>query len=75
MLSMPGAKVGNKRLHPEGPAYQVLAFEGDSFASRIAVITLPAAEKVLELAKGGLPILLIGDWSAARGFGVCFLSN
>lgn len=48
LLQLPNGKVKNQRLAPDGPAYRLLAFEGDSFANKESVMTLDSATHILE---------------------------
>src|SRR5690606_3454730 len=66
LLDLPSATVRDGRLAPDGPAFRVLVFEGDPFHGRETTMPLRTARKLLELAKDGLPILVIGDWSRPR---------
>lgn len=68
-LREPTAFVEDNLLHPEGAAFSVLAFEGDSFASRAPVIELDTAERILDYAQKGLTVLVIGNWTEPRAFG------
>ncbi|EGY16826.1 hypothetical protein VD0002_g2789 [Verticillium dahliae] len=65
----PTAFVEDGLLHPNGPGFSVLAFEGDSFASRAPVIEVATAEKILDFAKKGLTVVAVGNWTAPRAFG------
>lgn len=71
MLDYDSAFVRDGRLAPDGPAYKVLSFEQDAFASNAPVIQLKAAKNILKLAKDGLPMLVVGDWSSVGFYGVC----
>lgn len=73
MLDYDSAFVRNGRLAPDGPAYKVLSFEQDAFASNAPAIQLKAAKKILKLAKDGLPMLIVGDWSSVKFYGVCIM--
>ncbi|KAH7353831.1 secreted protein [Plectosphaerella cucumerina] len=64
----PTAFVEDKKLHPRGPGYTVVAFEGDSFANRAPVIELDTAERILDYAKQGVTVLIIGNWTVPRAF-------
>ncbi|GAB2864802.1 glycosyl hydrolase [Actinocorallia aurea] len=65
LLSLPSAKVRDGRLAPEGPAYKAIVIEGDRFYSNAATVPVAVAEKFLGYARAGLPIVFVGDWSAA----------
>lgn len=69
LLKLPSAVVKNRQLAPSGPAYKILAFEGDSFASKQSVITLDSATRILQYAQQGLPVLVIGNWSTVSAYG------
>jgi hypothetical protein len=75
LLELPSAVVRNGKLAPDGPAYKLLAFEGDSFANRASVVKLKTANKIREFAQAGLPILMVGDWRSARAYGVSILKH
>ncbi len=56
LLDLPSATVRNKQLAPDGPAYRLLAFEGDAFTSiRQPMAKLASAKKILEFARGWSP--------------------
>ncbi|WP_306211242.1 glycosyl hydrolase [Actinoplanes sp. RD1] len=63
-LDLPGAVVRGGRLAPDGPAYKALILEGDAFRGKEHTISLRAARKLLALARAGLPIVVLGDWTA-----------
>ncbi|WP_305787615.1 glycosyl hydrolase [Symbioplanes lichenis] len=63
-LDLPSAVVRGGRLAPDGPAYKALILEGDAFRGREHTISLRAARKLLALARAGLPIIVLGDWSS-----------
>ena len=69
LLQLPSAIVRGARLAPDGPAFRVLAFEGDAFAGKAERMPVEAAEKLLEFATAGLPMILVGDWSAPQPSG------
>jgi hypothetical protein len=62
-LNLPTAVVRGGRLAPDGPAFRALVFEGDAFHGRQSTMPVETAEKLLELAGSGLPVLAVGDWS------------
>lgn len=70
LLDLPSATVRDKRLAPDGPAYRLLAFEEDTFASKATVLKLDTAKKILGFAEAGLPILIVGNWSTVTAYGV-----
>ncbi|WP_033339171.1 glycosyl hydrolase [Catenuloplanes japonicus] len=65
LLALPSATVRDGRLAPDGPAYRVLLVETDLFSGNVATLDLPSARRILALARKGLPVVLLGDWSAA----------
>src|SRR5699024_3525505 len=70
-LQWPNAVVDGGRLAPQGGNYQALIAEiFFEFRGRTAALTVKAAEKLLEFAEAGLPIVLYGDWSAAHALGL-----
>ncbi|GAA2073735.1 glycosyl hydrolase [Actinomadura alba] len=70
LLDLPSARVSGGRLAPEGPGYQVLFVEGDRLAGKECTLPLDAARRLLALTKAGLPLVFLGDWSAAGVPGV-----
>ena len=66
LLQLPSAVVRGGRLAPDGPAYKVLVLEGDVFAGRERTLPLDAAERLLALARAGLPIVIVGNWADAQ---------
>lgn len=69
-LDLPTATVRDQRLAPDGPAFRVLVFEGDAFHGRESTMPVATAFKLLELARAGLPMVVVGDWSAPRPSGL-----
>lgn len=69
-LNLSSAVVHNGRLAPDGPAFRVLVFEGDAFHGRQSTMPLETAERIVELAEAGLPVLAVGDWSAPMPSGL-----
>ncbi|GAA0965142.1 glycosyl hydrolase [Actinocorallia libanotica] len=65
LLDLPSARVRGGRLAPDGPAYKAIVIEGDRFYGRAATLPLDVARKFLSYAKAGLPIVFVGEWSAA----------
>jgi hypothetical protein len=70
LLELPSAGVSRGLLAPDGPAYKVLVLEGDLFAGREPSLEVSTAERLLELARDGLPIVIIGAWDNARVPGI-----
>lgn len=70
LLELPSATVSGGRLAPDGPAYKVVVLEGDVFAGREASLEIRTAERLIELARAGLPIVLVGAWDDARVPGI-----
>ncbi|MEV0404108.1 glycosyl hydrolase [Actinoallomurus sp. NPDC050550] len=64
LLALPNATVSGGRLAPDGPRYKAIFVEGDFFAGSECTLTVFAAARLLRYAKAGLPIVLLGDWSA-----------
>ncbi len=64
LLSLPAAKVTGGKLAANGAAYQAVFVEGDRFSSMDITLSVATAEKFLAFTKAGLPIILLGDWSA-----------
>ncbi|KAK1227080.1 hypothetical protein PQX77_009913 [Marasmius sp. AFHP31] len=54
-FKLPGISVSDSRLAVEGPAYKAFVL------SRIQNVTVDAAEKLVEFAEDGLPIIIAGD--------------
>ncbi|PRX51398.1 alpha-L-rhamnosidase-like protein [Prauserella shujinwangii] len=70
LLELPSARVSGGRLAPDGPGYQLLVFEGDAFSGRANTMPLAAARTLLELARAGLPMLVVGPWTEPRVPGI-----
>ncbi|WP_199484753.1 glycosyl hydrolase [Actinomadura craniellae] len=70
LLDLPAAKVSGGRLAPHGPAYKLLVVEGDVLGGNECTLPVEVAERLLKLTRAGLPLLFIGDWSAASVPGV-----
>ncbi|MFF3493204.1 glycosyl hydrolase [Streptomyces sp. NPDC002795] len=66
LLSLPSAVVREGRLAPDGPALKALVVDGDIMIGREHTLQLDVAGKLLEYARAGLPVILIGDWSDAH---------
>src|SRR5262249_10311632 len=64
MLDLPSASVRNGRLAPGGPNFKALVVEGDVAFSRGIWLRPATAQKLLDWARAGLPIVLVGNWSA-----------
>jgi hypothetical protein len=69
LLDFESATVRNGRLAPDGPAYKALVIGPDSLRGNAVTLDIEGAEKVLGLGQAGLPIVLIGDWSAVTPVG------
>ncbi|KRB78512.1 hypothetical protein ASE01_04410 [Nocardioides sp. Root190] len=70
LLALPAAqKVRGGRLAPDGPAYKALVVGPDSLRSNAVTMDLDGARRILKLGRAGLPIVLIGDWSAVTPIG------
>lgn len=70
LLDLPSATVSGGRLAPDGPAYKALFVEGDFFYGSTPTLAEPHARKLLELARAGLPIVLLGAFDQALTPGV-----
>ncbi|HEX2313881.1 MAG TPA: glycosyl hydrolase [Thermomonospora sp.] len=70
VLELPAAKVSGGRLAPDGPAYKVLVIEHDVLGGNERTLPPATAERLLRWTKAGLPLIFIGDWSAATVPGV-----
>ncbi|CAG8982944.1 hypothetical protein HYALB_00003522 [Hymenoscyphus albidus] len=69
LLRVPISEVSNRRLASEGPDFGMLAFEGDAFASLAPVLSLDTMRRLLDFAKDGLPVLIVGNWTGIRAYG------
>ncbi|MEW2398909.1 glycosyl hydrolase [Streptomyces sp. NPDC046862] len=70
LLGLPGATVSGGRLAPEGPAYKALFVEGDFFYGSAPTLAETDARRLLEFARAGLPIVLLGAFDQALTPGV-----
>ncbi|MEV4172920.1 glycosyl hydrolase [Nonomuraea sp. NPDC049709] len=68
LLDLPGSRVIRGRLAT--PAYKALFVEGDRFNAAECTMTLAAANRLLQYARAGLPIVFLGTWSSASPPGV-----
>ncbi len=64
LLDLPSATVRDGRLAPDGPGFTLLVFEGDAFSGRAETMPLQAARRLLELARAGLRMLVVGRWDS-----------
>ena len=64
-LELPAATIRGQRLAPDGPAYKALVFETDPFHRRLPNLANSTAQRLLDFAQKGLPIVALGDWSKA----------
>ena len=64
ILDLPNATVRNQRLAPDGPNFKALVLEGDVAFSRSILLRVATAQKLLDWAKAGLPVVIVGNWSA-----------
>ncbi|HEY4280087.1 MAG TPA: glycosyl hydrolase [Conexibacter sp.] len=64
LLHLPSMQVRSGRLAPDTPSYKVLVFEGDAFVGKEPALQLDSAQLLLSFAKAGLPMIVIGNWSA-----------
>ena len=70
LLDLPGVEFRGGRLAPEGPAYKAMIIGPDKLRGQALTIELSAAHRLLELARGGLPVVLLGDWTQAEPEGL-----
>ncbi len=63
MLDLPSATVRDRRLAPDGPAFKALVLEGDVAFGRGIMLRVATAQKLLDWARAGLPVVLVGDWT------------
>lgn len=69
LLAFDAAKVSGGRLAPDGPAYKALVVGPDNLRSNAVTMDLDGAKRILAVGRAGLPIVLIGDWSAVTAAG------
>ena len=60
LLEGPNATVSDGRLAPDGPAYKTLVVYEDDFAGA-NTLEVKTAKRILEFAKNGLAIIIVGD--------------
>ncbi|WGL51858.1 glycosyl hydrolase [Nocardioides sp. BP30] len=70
LLDLPRARVRRGRLAPDGPAYKVMIIGPDQFRGGECTIAEATAQRVLELARDGLPVIFLGDWTTAAPVGL-----
>ncbi|HET7800384.1 MAG TPA: hypothetical protein VFL38_08170, partial [Humibacillus xanthopallidus] len=70
LLGLDSAQVRGGRLAPDGPAYKAIIIEGDRFRGNVSSLQIQGATELLRLARAGLPIVFVGDWSAALATGL-----
>ncbi|TQM63688.1 glycosyl hydrolase [Humibacillus xanthopallidus] len=70
LLRLDTAQVRDGRLAPDGPAYKAIIIEGDRFRGNVSSLQLEGATELLRLARAGLPIVFVGDWSSALATGL-----
>ena len=70
LLSLDSARVADGRLAPDGPGYRAIIVEGDRFRSNATTLQLDGARQLDRLARAGLPVVFVGDWSNARVTGL-----
>jgi hypothetical protein len=70
VLELPGAVVRRGRLAPDGPAYKAMIVGGDQFHGSEHTLSVPAAQKLLEFARAGLPTIVIGTWTDVHAEGI-----
>ncbi|MFI1094806.1 glycosyl hydrolase [Streptomyces sp. NPDC020917] len=64
VLTLPGVAVDKGRLAPAGPSFGALILGPDQFGGNICQISSQGAGVLLRFARDGLPVVLLGDWSA-----------
>uniref|UniRef100_UPI00082F40E4 glycosyl hydrolase n=1 Tax=Nocardioides jensenii TaxID=1843 RepID=UPI00082F40E4 len=69
LLEFDGVQVRGGRLAPDGPAYKALVIGPDSLRGNAFTLDIDGAKRVLAHGRAGLPIVLIGDWSAVTPVG------
>ena len=69
LLELPTAFVENNRFAPDAANYAMIAVQGDVSANSAPVLSADTAERLLEYAQDGLPMLWIGDWSSSHAYG------
>ncbi|GAB3464591.1 glycosyl hydrolase [Streptomonospora sediminis] len=70
LLEITDPDVEDGVLAPDGPAYNLLVFEGDAFSGRVPTLPLETARRLLRYAKRGLRIVVVSDWSSPQQPGV-----
>ena len=70
-MDLPNATVTNGRLADDGPAYQAVIFDQfllpDRPTAPASTLTVKAAQKMLDYAKAGLPVIFVGNPTSTRG--------
>ena len=69
VLTLPGVGVDKGRLAPAGPSFGALIVGPDQFGGSVCQISSQGAGLLLRFARDGLPVVLLGDWSAAVSTG------
>jgi hypothetical protein len=69
LLALDGVEFRNGRLAPDGPSYKAVVVGPDSLRSNAVTMDIDGAKRLLALGLAGLPIVLIGDWSAVTPVG------
>ncbi|WP_284741426.1 glycosyl hydrolase [Amycolatopsis sp. RTGN1] len=64
VLELPSAVVRHGRLAPDGPAYKAMILGGDQFHGSEHTLSVPAAQRLVDFARGGLPTIVIGTWTS-----------
>ncbi|MBI4942527.1 MAG: hypothetical protein HY830_17440, partial [Actinobacteria bacterium] len=73
LFSLPNAVVTNHRLAEKGPGYKALVFDQfliPSSNTARGTLTLAGAQKILDYARAGLPVVLVGSPVGAGGLPV-----
>ncbi|WP_116113990.1 glycosyl hydrolase [Amycolatopsis ruanii] len=70
MLDLPSAVVRDGRLAPDGPAYKALILDGDIFRNREHTLSVHAVRRLLDLARAGLAVVVVGSWTDVHSVGI-----
>ncbi|PSK85017.1 alpha-L-rhamnosidase-like protein [Murinocardiopsis flavida] len=68
LLDLPGARVAGGRLDPEGPAYKALVLDFAGQRAGVRGMPAAAARAVLDHARAGLPVIVVGELPDSTGF-------
>ncbi|HEY3466452.1 MAG TPA: glycosyl hydrolase [Amycolatopsis sp.] len=70
VLDLPSAVVRGGRLAPDGPAYKAMILGGDQFHGSEHTLSVPAARRLLDFARAGLPTIVVGTWTDVHAEGI-----